>query len=418
MKTKSQLQAEVQAHLAAARKIIDAVEAEKRDFTPEEREKVNAHIGEAKLAKQQLEALDPEAARRRKAEADEGMRQQILALTGDADPEYQRQWDAKHRRTGGRPAGAWSKAFREGLPYQPATGAKNLLPPAGSVSVGQLSSTIGTLDDEGRAETILQVIPIQSATGDAFSYLRETVRDHAAAPVPIGTKKPQSTYTLERVDDRIHTIAHLSEPIPRQWLDDAPMLAQYLDQVLRQGVVTELEYQVIQGSGLNDDLPGILNTANVKGQAFDTDVITTARKAITQLETMPVSPNAWFIHPEDWEQFELSVESGAGYIMGAPGTVPVDRARRRLWGLPVVLTLGVPQGTGLVADWRTAVTLYEREGVRIDWSEAFIASLAAYDEEAYTGFQSNQVQFRAEGRWGLAIHRPGAIVEVDFTEGS
>ena len=89
-----------------------------------------------------------------------------------------------------------------------------------------------------------------------------------------------------------------------------------------------------------------------------------------------------------------------------------------MWGLPVALTLGMPEGTALVADWRTAVTLLEREETRIDWSEAFHIAAGTYDESDFTGFESNQIKFRGEGRWGLQINRPNAVCGVDLTEGS
>lgn len=400
-----QLKAELKTYVTAARRIADLVEKEGRDFTKQEREEVESYLAKARLVQDRIEKADPEGAKARQKKQDEYILNFIHELEGGSQP-------------GGGPVkfGAWSKAFMDALPYQPGSGRKDLLPVSGSVSVGQLSSTIGTLDDEGRVETVLQIIPREPATGDAFSYLRETVRQHMARPVAIGERKPQSTYTLERVDDRIRTIAHLSEPISKNWLSDAPMLRGYLDNVLRAGVLLEVEFQILQGSGVDEDLPGILNQSGVLVQVFDSDILTTTRKAVTLLENRPVTPTAWIFNPTDWETVELSKASGSGEFL-VDGS-PVDRARRRLWGLPVALTLGIPEGTALVADWRSAVSLMEREGTVVDWSEAFHIGAGSYDEEDSTGFQTNQVQFRAEGRWGMSVNRPGAICEVDLSSGS
>lgn len=404
-------------HLAAAKELAKRAREEQRDFTKEEREQAERHLAKIELLQEDLAKADPQYRRERAA-------QDAKEFWAAVDQQYPGLMSAdmttgglSHNPAGGRKAGgAWSTAFLKGLPYQPATGRKDLLPVSGSVTVGQLSSTIGALSDDERAQTVLQVIGVEQANGDQYSYLRESVRSHQAAPVAIGEKKPQSTYTLERIDDRIRTLAHLSEPISRNWLSDAPMLASYIDNALRSGVILELEYQIFQGTGAGEDLPGILNAANVLGQLFFSDILTTTRKAITQLEERPVNPTAWVFHPTDWETVELLTASGSGEFL-VEGS-PIDRARRRLWGLPVALTVGIPAGTALVADWRSAVTLLEREPVRVDWSEAFAMPATVYEEAPGTGFQHNMVQFRGEGRWGLMINRPAAIVEVDVAGGS
>jgi HK97 family phage major capsid protein len=392
------IQEQIQQHLNAAKHLVGQAEQKGRDFSQAEREAASYHLAEAKRLKGQLNGA---AKKQRDKEGDEALIKAVLEL-GSPSSIYN-----------GRPRGPWGAKFRQALGK---SGQKDLLPPSGSVTVGQMSQTIGTLDDEGRATTFLQMIPIVANGGDAFSYLRETTRTHRARPVAVGEKKPQSNYVLERIDDRIRTIAHLSEPIPRNWLSDAPNLENYVNMTLRAGVLLELEHQILQGSGLDEDLPGVTNVANVNVQPFVTNHLVTTRKAVTALELRPVTPSGWIMHPVDWEIIELSTASGSGEFLIESS--PVDRARRRLWGLPVALTLGIDEGVALVADWRTAVTLHEREQTRIDWSEGFKMDATAYEENPGTGFQHNMVQFRGEGRWGLEINRPTAICEVTLSEGS
>lgn len=322
------------------------------------------------------------------------------------------------KANGSKRAGAknlWGKQFLDELKAYPSmAGSKSLIPVAGSVTVGSLSDTIGTLADV--AETILQMIDYEKTDQDKISYLRETVRTHAAASVENSNLKPTSTYNLERVNADIITIAHLSDPIPRQWLADAPMLADYLGLTMREGLILELEEQVFQGTGLDDQIEGIENVVGLSGQSFDTDVLTTTRKAITVLENKPIKPDGWAIHPNDWETFELLTNTEGYYTMGSPGQVPVDRANRRLWGLPVAVSLGVPEGTAYLANWMNALKLWEREEVRVDWSEVFTRSVTVGgDDFDKTGFETNEIKFRCEGRFQLQVGRPAGIVEVALT---
>jgi hypothetical protein len=54
---------------------------------------------------------------------------------------------------------------------------------------------------------------------------------------------------------------------------------------------------------------------------------------------------------------------------------------------------------------------WEREGVRIDWSENVYDSVAGM-----TDFEANLIRFRAEGRWGFGVLRPNGVVEFPLTD--
>lgn len=58
----------------------------------------------------------------------------------------------------------------------------------------------------------------------------------------------------------------------------------------------------------------------------------------------------------------------------------------------------------MVGDWANGVTLYVREGVNVVMSDS--------DQD---DFVRNNVTFRGEGRFALAIDKPVAFAEVDLT---
>jgi HK97 family phage major capsid protein len=88
--------------------------------------------------------------------------------------------------------------------------------------------------------------------------------------------------------------------------------------------------------------------------------------------------------------------------MGAQ--VPVDAARQRLWGIPVVVSTAIAVGTGLLCDFAGSTVAVEREGVRIDWSEAVEGSVAGH-----TAYETNELVFRGEGRFDFAVTRPRGV---------
>jgi HK97 family phage major capsid protein len=395
-------------HLEAAKVICQKAEGENRDFTAEEQQQVSYHLAEAK----RLKGPDTEAERNaRQQMQDDAIREELRKL-GVLDE------GAGGGGQSGAKAGPWSQAFEKQIGR---FGQKDLISPSGAVSVPGVIDGLAPLSDSP-VETILQLIPTTGLGGtDAFSYLQETRREHNAATVPAGDRKPTSIYTVQRIDDRVRTIAHLSEPIPRSYLDDIPLLRQYLDQVLREGYILELEYQILSGNGAGENFTGIVNTALIQVQPFVTNILVTCRMAITDLETVPISgPFAFVFNPNDWEVFELLTEAGTGAfsLRDASQALPVDRARRRLWGQRVALSLGIDQGVGLLVDFNGSTKMWEREAVRVDWSEAFHVDPDAYDACDSTGFERNLVKFRCEGRAGFAVKRPAGVVLIDLEAGS
>jgi HK97 family phage major capsid protein len=390
--------------LDEATAICRVAEEQERDFTNEERKKVDTLLATAKQLGEEIVAD-----RERSKSGDAAMVQAIMELTGNMPG--MRGQDVK---------GVWGAAFLKNLNMHYA-GRKELLPMNGTLGVPSPIRSIAALSDVGRAESLLQFIPSEPAgVTDAVSYLREIERTHRAAPVAVGAVKPVSTYELERVDARIKTIAHLSEPVSRNWLADAPLLAQYIDGVLREGLNLEVEDQILNGDGLGENFLGVSNTPLVQVQPFDTDPIVTARRAITRLEDLPCTPTGFVFNPDDWETVELLPDLLGGYVMGQGGQgLPVDRARRRLWGLPVALSVRATPGVGILGDWTGGSRIWPREDVRIDWSEAFLTEgFSEYDVTQTTGFSRNLVQFRAELRTLFAVLIGRRFVLFDTESGS
>lgn len=409
--------------LRLAKGVCDKADAEGRDLNRAERAEVQKHLARAEDLKAQIKAAEGPAERKaREKAADDALRAAILELVGGEEHSVKGDgtgfveaglWSAPFAK-----AGPWGEAFAKTLGRRWAPESKALIEPTGAVGVPGIVSGLTPLGD--KVETILQLVPWTPLRGtDAFSYLREVARVHAAATVAPGQRKPTSTYTVERVDDRARVIAHLSEPIPRTYLDDIALLRQYVDGALREGYQLELEQQILQGDGGGENFTGLLSTSGIQLQPFDTDPLTTARKAITLLELVSITPGAFVFHPQDWEAFELIITRDGDYALrDSTNVVPIDRARRRLWGVPVALSLGQPQGTGLLVDWQGSTQGWEREQVRVDWSESFHVPPDAYDEEGSSGFERNLVQFRCEGRAGFACKRPQGVIEIELQTGS
>jgi HK97 family phage major capsid protein len=300
----------------------------------------------------------------------------------------------------GLKAGYWSEPVRR---YMEADGNTKALT-SGSIVVPALTSGLVTIPDRPRLVT--DVIPSQrlSATNIA-AYLVETTRTHAAAEVAEGALKPTSTYTVSKVEEPARTIATLSEPVNRHDLEDARLLSSYVEGSLAAAVRLRLDTQVVSGDGTAPNLSGMLDRAGIQTQAFSVSAIETARKALSKLYAIEIESGVYVIPIAIWEAIELAQQTSGAYAL--PGG-PVDVANRKLWGQRVVVS-SVLTGTTGVLFAPEYTLLFERKGVAVDWSEAPVGSQAGH-----AAFKSDELVFRAEGRWAFAVTKPTAIVQIAF----
>jgi len=257
-----------------------------------------------------------------------------------------------------------------------------------------------------RPLTIRDMVTVLPTQSDTIDYVRFGTPTNAAATVAEATAtsgssgtKPESALAFTRVSETIKTIAHWI-PVTRQALADAPQLRAIIDSFLRYGLDEELEDQIISGDGTGENFTGVLNTSGTTAQAFDTNLLTTTRRARTKVRvTGRATPTAYVMHPNDWEDFDLLLDNEARYFFGGPSVI----GNPRLWGLPVIESEGMPEGTAVVADWRLAV-LWDRMATQILVSDSHSDF-----------FIRNLLVILAELRAGFGLIRPAAFVEIDLT---
>jgi hypothetical protein len=276
------------------------------------------------------------------------------------------------------------------------------LVPAGSAT-GDIPM-IGVYERPDLPTTILDLLPM-SPVASHFSYMRETSRDDNAGTVAVGEEKPRSDYAIERVEDHLRVVAHLAGPIDKYVLEDSAAVQAFLERRMLRGLRLGIEDAVLIGDGAVsagpprvDNVRGILNQSGIQTRAFAVDLLTTLRKAITGLEKIGHQARAIVLSPDDWEMLELSRRVGDGAFDLGPANLPVDRAKRLVWGVPTVTSNALPDKTGTVLD-TTAVEFVGDGRISVDWNP-------------YSGFSRNEIEVRAETRIGVNLTSPLGVVKV------
>lgn len=377
------LQKDRDGQLALVKQILDTADELQRDLTADEADRVEEATNAAK-------ALD---ARIATGKADLDVLQQAKALADEIGIPIGGGSGTKatgHLAMTGKHAKSFAAAIVKAMPHD---GTKAL------ASGQQTTSTIVLPDvlPTGRpAVSLLDVLPTRQVA-PSYAFLRQSVRTNNAAPVAVGGLKPTSVVSVQSIENRLRVVAHLSEPVDHFLLGDNANLERFVEDELVFGLRRALEAEITSGDGTGEHFTGILNTSGIVSQAFATNALTSVRKALTVLDAAGYEAGVIVLSAGDWEAIELlESTSGATDVRG----VPIDPVARRLWGVPVVLNQGLGAKTGLVLG-TDAVTVDHDGHVDVRWSEA-----------VSDDFAKNQVRCRVEGRFGLSVNQPGAVVEV------
>lgn len=425
---REQLKKAIADALGKARDISAKAEAENRSFTDTERTEVKALFEQADGHRKDLAVIDGDAEMMKNLNA-LGLEHGVTAMNAQAKAAVGRMLSAGQKFTESEAITEWFKSVapnghvpakaRIESPAIQFGGVKDILATGGGdTGVGNLvESDRRGLTDNGdilkRELTIRDLVTPGTTGSDVIEGSRVTGFTNNAAPVPeaqgaepysagagqVQGVKPQSTLVVEPWSTNVKTIAHWI-PATKRALSDAGQLRTLIDGFLRYGLEEELEDQMLTGDGTGENFEGILEVSGLTSQAYDTDLLTTTRKAKTKVRTVgKARATAYVLSPADNEKFDLLTNGNGDFYFGAPQGNQVQT----LWGLPRIESEAMPEGTAIVADWRQAI-LYDREQ----------ASINVTDSHA-DFFIRNLVAILAELRAAFHIQRPAAFVEIDLT---
>jgi hypothetical protein len=256
----------------------------------------------------------------------------------------------------------------------------------------------GGVPQLGRPLTLLDLLPVQRMDTGSFDYTPISGNLDTAAEVVDLAVKATADITLGAATAKAQTIAHYHK-MSKPQMADAPQLQVLVENRMVYGVNRRIEQAVINGTGVDPILLGILNTsgigapASVTGDTVNADLVLGAK---TSVRKAGGSPNGIVMHPDDVQAALKVKASGSGVRLdsnGAFGAVPTT-----MWGLNLVENVAVPKGKAIVADFALACTLFVREGVHVIVSDA--------DQNDFT---ANRLTALAEARVAFAVWQPSAI---------
>lgn len=273
-----------------------------------------------------------------------------------------------------------------------------------------LQTMPGIVGGAFRQLRIKDIMPQGNATGNLVHYTRELLFTNNAAETAEAATKPESVLTFEGVDAPVRTIPHFIK-VSKQVLDDAPMLASYIDTRLSYGVELRCETQIVNGDETGSNLGGILKSGNhttltAETGANDFDFANSIKYKVAESD---YNADIYLINPQDWGRMErLKVGSGDARYVGADGAIGYlqNGLVPTLWGLPVIASNSVPAGKIICMSIMSSM-FWNRQDPTV---EIF--------EQDGDNVQKNLLTVRGEMRGAFTVFRPAAIVAGDLPDAS
>ncbi len=249
------------------------------------------------------------------------------------------------------------------------------------------------------------LLPSTTTTSNAIEFTKEASFTNSAAEAAESAQKGESALTWTLVNMPVSTVAHWIK-ISKQLAADNTALAAYVNTRMRYGVNQKVDTQLVVGGGVAPALSGTFNTGNYTAHGYTAANITAfpattlkrfalIRKVMGDLYAAGYPATAVVLNPADWASMEIELMTVAAgqtlFSVGAGG-------EPRLFGLPVIQSIGMTAGSFQVGAFGEAYMVYNREGVIVEMSDS--------DGD---NFQKNLVTLRAERRLALATEKPAAV---------
>lgn len=259
--------------------------------------------------------------------------------------------------------------------------------------------------------TIANLLSSGTTSLTALTYFVQGVKDGKPAPTAELGRKPQVHYNWTSRTDTLKKIAGVTK-ISDEAIEDLAYLVSEIDGQLLYDLTMAEENQLLNGSGTDPEIQGILNRSGIQSitaVAADAaqDVIF---RAMTSVQTASqLAPDGIVIHPLKYQELRLKRDGngqyfGGGFFQGQYGNGGGLDWQPPLWGLKTVVTPAVEVNIVLVGAFRAAGTVYRKGGVRLE-------STNSNEDD----FEFNRITIRAEERIMLQLRRPLAIAKVDLT---
>lgn len=309
------------------------------------------------------------------------------------------------------------RSFAEGLKIVRAGGVHNFEIECNLQKRATLTTTVAGLTKYERPPGVvtLGVQPLTTAQlfaqgtteNTTVRYLREDTWTNAATALAEEAAYAEMSWDMSEQDAAIKKCGVIAR-ITDEMLNDSQATADYLNARVIYAVQILQDSHLITGDGTSNKITGILSTSGILTQ-------NTNSAGGTPLDSMLIAktkvrtsgffqPTAFVVNSTDWQNIQLTKDANGQYLLGGPfkGAYFVGdyAAAGVIWGLPVVETTNITQGTAICGAFSLGAQLWMRAGVNVQMSNSDASD-----------FANGRVAVRCDIRHTLAVYRPTAFCQ-------
>ena len=243
------------------------------------------------------------------------------------------------------------------------------------------------IDDMLRPIQITDLLPVITTDQAAYKYTvekyagaapKDGAYDEKAPRVPgadpgaaLGLARPEDGPLKKvkfRVEDEIAPIQSIGAmtDVTLEQLQDVPTVRQYLRRRIPFLVRQDVDGQIWNGTGANNQLKGLLRTTGIltRAQGAGETGLDAIKRSLTVCRVQgQCMPGPVVLHPYDWDEITLMKTQDGQYLYGNPGRGEITP---RVWGHPVAQQYITGQGEGMVGDFQNFSVLLSRQGIIIE----------------------------------------------------
>ena len=245
---------------------------------------------------------------------------------------------------------------------------------------------------------LLDRLPTMAIEAPSLEYVRHTGTTGSPAIVAEGQQKPELVFAVDHVIATVVKIA-AHAGVSHEAISDYASFVSYLTNEITTQVIDVENDELLNGVGAGH-VTGFLSTPSilteVVGSASPLDAI---EIAISKLRTGSslAEANLIVLNPATWSAIRRVKDAQQRYIVNPD---PTQGAGSQIWGIEVLVTTALDEGTGVVLDTRKFGRALVRE------------SLSLRTGTDSGDFTRNIWRYIVEERLTLAVERPSAVCKI------
>ncbi len=251
---------------------------------------------------------------------------------------------------------------------------------------------------------VLDHLPSISITAPSYEFVVHNFAGDSGGPAPVaeGAAKPEY---IPAVTSSVATVTKLAmhTGISYETLADWPQWMSYIQTQAFKLMTDEENSQLLNGTGSGGQMLGFFNVSGILTHNCSSDpsnytAIDSIESAINQMRVgnALATPTLAIFSPTTWSAIRRIKTTTNAYAIGDPLREPVNT----LWGVPVLITTAMANGSGLLMDTTTFGNALIREGILM------------HQGFSGTDFVQNIARYVFEERLALAVERPQSVLAL------